>query len=516
MASLVVCTDTKGIIGDGSNLVYDFQIDKIHFKNITSGSDDMKSVLIVGGNTYRNLVDNNIDLTTDNRVLWVLSRNCTKDNTNNIVFFRSYEDIVNKYTLEKKNYNFFVIGGGQIYKLFYGLCKYIYKTTVCLDKECMCSSVEHVGDKICDHDMGGCIKDSTKIKSPVRVNPIILDIDTRYFRCTERIYQENQTDRISDLQYTLCFEKLDRITKKEQLREKPCLIKQNKSSEYEYLRILNNVLYSQPKNGTAEEGIRNGVTFGYFGDQIRFDLRDGFPFLTTKKMAIKSVIEELLFFINGSTDSKKLEAKGVNIWKGNTSREFLDKNGFNDYPEGEMGPMYGYQWRNFNGQLDQMEKLIKNIEDKPFERRHLMTTYNPLQVDQGVLYPCHSLMLQFYVEKIGRMYHMSVMMFQRSADVFLGLPFNIASTSLLLKILCKHLSTDDKEFTPAEVIISLGDTHLYVEHVAQAIEQIERIPLNQCKVNIINKHEKIDDYTMNDIEILDYNSHPGIMAPMKE
>jgi thymidylate synthase len=281
--------------------------------------------------------------------------------------------------------------------------------------------------------------------------------------------------------------------------------------EYQYLNMLKRTLNS------TKRMTRNGYTYSYFGDMIRFDLTQGFPLLTTKKMFFKGIIHELLFFIRGQTDSKILEANGVNIWKGNTSREFLDSVGLIDYEVGEMGPMYGYQWRHFNDKIDQLKNVLHEIEVNPMSRRLLMTVFNPEQVNLGVLYPCHSIVTQFYLNELeSNVYEVSISMYQRSADIFLGLPFNIASTALFLEIICHYLNNKQNvnKYMAKEMVINLGDVHLYELHVKQALEQISRKPIEFCKLNIKNSYPEIDQYHINDFEILNYQSHQGIKAEM--
>ena len=229
----------------------------------------------------------------------------------------------------------------------------------------------------------------------------------------------------------------------------------------------------------------------------------------------KGIVEELLFFIRGETNSKLLEEKGINIWKGNTSKEFLDSLGL-PYNEGEMGPMYGYQWRNFNKPygddngkgVDQLKLLISEIKNNPTSRRLIMTDFNPAQVNEGVLYPCHSLILQFYVNE-GML---SVNMYQRRADVFLGLPFNIASTSLLL-----HIVASLTDLKPKDVTITLGDCHIYEEHIPQCNLQLSRkqylLPI--LSIPKFSTLEEVENSVFTDYKPIDYNYHPGIKAEMK-
>lgn len=286
--------------------------------------------------------------------------------------------------------------------------------------------------------------------------------------------------------------------------------------ETQYLRLIQDVL----TNGSLRQ-TRNAECYSTFDKELKWDMADGFPLLTTKKMFWKGIVEELLFFIKGETQSKLLEEKGVRIWTGNTSREFLDSMGFTSYTDGEMGPMYGYQWRSFgkpyesrkedlksNPGIDQLSDFISDIKLNPNSRRILMTTYNPSQVREGVLYPCHSLMIQGYVDSYKRL---CLKMYQRSADIFLGLPFNIASTSLLCVILAKLC-----DLTPGTVSITLGDAHIYKAHEDACRTQIMRIPkaFGHLRPLTISTLEDVEKSERTEYKVLEYSSHPAIRAPM--
>ena len=291
------------------------------------------------------------------------------------------------------------------------------------------------------------------------------------------------------------------------------------SIDKSYLELVKRILSQGSKRDT-----RNGATISKFGENISFDLAEGFPLLTTKKVFFNGVIRELLWFIKGDTDARHLEANNVTIWSGNTSKEFLEKNGL-PYEEGIGGPIYGYQWRRFgqeysykdkNGQLqttpgvkhgvDQLQFIIDELRANPTSRRLFMSSWNPNQLSQMCLPPCH-ISYQFYVEN-GRL---SCMMVQRSADVFLGLPFNIASVALLV-----HLVANIVGLEPGKIYISIGDAHIYEDHLEPIRVQLGRSGMDYDLPKIILKRKpmKIEEYEFEDVEIVNYKSHPMIKAKM--
>jgi thymidylate synthase len=296
-----------------------------------------------------------------------------------------------------------------------------------------------------------------------------------------------------------------------------------KTDEWQYLELLNKVLASGNKRET-----RNGTTYSIFGHSLMFDLRNGFPLLTTKKMFERGIIEELLFFLRGDTDTKLLESKNVNIWKMNTDRHFLDTHGFESRKEGMMGPMYGYQWRHYNAEydettgkpkeetntgIDQLKQAIETIKTDKHSRRILMTDYNPLQINLGVLPPCHSIIVQFYVETTNGVDYIDMTCYNRSQDLFLGTPFNVASSALLLHIVAKLTNT-----IPRNMHLFLGDVHIYEEHLECVKTQLVRMPYKMPQLHINKEITSIDDIntlTTSDFKITDYNCHNAIKTQMK-
>lgn len=258
----------------------------------------------------------------------------------------------------------------------------------------------------------------------------------------------------------------------------------------QYLDLLSRIL-----NEGVHKGDRTGTgTLSVFGNQMRFDLRDGFPLLTTKKLHLKSIIYELLWFLRGDTNIHYLQEHGVRIWN-----EWADENG-------ELGPVYGHQWRSWpdykGGTIDQITNVLEQIKHNPNSRRMLVTAWNPAEVEEMALPPCHCL-FQFYVAD-GRL---SLQLYQRSADTFLGVPFNIASYALLLQMMAQVTGLEAGEF-----IHTTGDTHLYSNHLEQAKLQLTRTPRPLPKMKINPDVKDLFAFKYEDFELIDYNPYPHISA----
>ncbi|MCQ4286691.1 thymidylate synthase [Pseudomonas stutzeri] len=260
----------------------------------------------------------------------------------------------------------------------------------------------------------------------------------------------------------------------------------------QYLDLMRHVR----ENGTFKSDRTGTGTYSVFGYQMRFDLDDGFPLVTTKKCHLKSIIHELLWFLQGDTNVRYLQENGVRIWD-----EWANENG-------ELGPVYGYQWRNWpapNGEsVDQIAKLIEMIKSNPDSRRLIVSAWNPALVDQMALPPCHAL-FQFYVAD-GKL---SCQLYQRSADIFLGVPFNIASYALLTLMVAQVC-----DLQPGEFIWSGGDCHLYANHLEQADLQLTREPLPLPTMKLNPEVKDLFAFRFEDFELVGYEAHPHIKAPV--
>ena len=303
--------------------------------------------------------------------------------------------------------------------------------------------------------------------------------------------------------------------------------RQTNHPEMQYLNLVRDII-----DRGDEKITRNGVTKSIIGANMRFPLiNNTLPLMTTKKMAWKSCLKELLWFINAETDNKKLQKQNVSIWNGNASREFLDSRYLFHYRENDLGPIYGYQWRHFNKpyknkekhnydkhvekclgkknnkNVDQLQHIIQQLNhpEYKYSRRLIMTAWNPLQLHQMALPPCH-ILSQFCVTNDNKL---NCLMYQRSGDVGLGIPFNIASYSFLTILIAHHC-----HLKPGEFIHFIGDAHIYANHIEPLKKQIQREPLTFPTCEVIQRRKYIDDYIFSDFKIENYKHHDTIKMEM--
>jgi dihydrofolate reductase / thymidylate synthase len=288
--------------------------------------------------------------------------------------------------------------------------------------------------------------------------------------------------------------------------------------ENKYIKIASKIL----NNGRLRND-RTGVgIYSIFGTQTSFDISKYIPILTTKRVPFKTCVYELLWFLNGDTNNKNLQDKKVNIWNGNSSREYLDKIGLDNLEENDCGACYGFQWRHFGAEyidcntdysgkgFDQVQYVLNLLKTDPFSRRIFLSAWNSADLLKTCLPPCH-VSIQFYVEEIENIKYLSGHMYQRSADWFLGEPFNILSYSILI-----YLFAEICDMKPKELIISTGDTHIYSNHIEQMKEQIYRIPITKPKlwINPNIKNKDLKDISIDDFDLIGYFSYPTIKGKM--
>jgi thymidylate synthase len=264
------------------------------------------------------------------------------------------------------------------------------------------------------------------------------------------------------------------------------------------MKVYHDLLRHVLENGTPREDRTGTGTIGVFGAQARFDLREGFPCLTTKKLHLRSIIHELLWFLKGETNIRYLKENGVTIWD-----EWADA-------DGNLGPVYGKQWRSWatpsGDMIDQIARVVHSIRTNPASRRHIVSAWNPADVEDMALPPCHAL-FQFYVNTTTK--ELSCQLYQRSADLFLGVPFNIASYALLTMMMAQVC-----DLKPGEFVHTFGDLHLYQNHLDQAREQLTREPRPLPVIKINPEVKEIDAFRYEDFELTGYDPHPAIKAPI--
>jgi len=483
--NLIYSESNDGIIGVNNDLYCKIKSDLKMFQMITSLKyNNHENAIIMGYNTWKSIRG-----PLKNRINIVISRNHCEEmkEVDGVFCFESLQNMFN--FLETIDYGkLFVIGGEKLFDEIninhIKLVDVIYQTRI-LDEISKLfyssrSDVSYCNVPLSKMMVDGKLKNIKSLEK--REEGQLFDFEKNEYFTKNIHYLEN------------VYQKTDNIN----------------TQEYQYLNLLEEIL----KDGVSKES-RNSMVYSSFGSRMKFDLREGFPLLTTKKMPWKTILRELLWFIRGSTDNKLLQDKNVHIWDGNSSKEFLKSRGLDTYGEGDLGPIYGFQWRHFGAEyidhktdysdqgVDQLQWIIDEIKSDPTSRRLVMSAWNPVDLHKMALPPCH-LMVQFNIE--GE--YIDAQLYQRSGDMFLGVPFNIASYSFLL-----HIVGQLTGYTPRYLIHIIGDTHIYKNHIEAVHEQLQRVP-SQFPQLRIHSFENIDSLQESDFELDNYKSFPTIKAEM--
>lgn len=481
---IILAVDCKNGIGKEGKIPWNCPVDQVYFKQITTQKQfySTKNIVIMGYKTWESIgkpLENRINIVIKQPKSDSLGDRLFKiagveSATESVIFANSFEAAI-EYCRDHypTNRNIFIIGGKSLYDKAINMrgLRYVYLTKIAADYRC---------DVIVNTNMNN-----------LGENKSFMLIDTAKTAFLE--FGRLEMINVSFEKYQHCH------------------------TEIQYLNLMEQILL----RGETKDARGNGSdTLSLFGGQMEFDLKKGFPLLTTKKMFLRGVFEELKFFLTGQTNTKLLEEKGVKIWTGNTSREFLDSVGLTHYKEGDLGTSYSFQFKHYGAEykgmdadysgqgIDQFEQLINDIIKNRFSRRLLMTTYNPTQLKQGPLPPCHGLTIQFGIENDTELCcHMT----QRSADFVLGVPFNIASYALMLHIIVNIVNTRS---TPASLrvgrlIMSFGDIHIYKQHIEAAKKQLERTLFSTPELQIKKSIASIEDLVWEDIVVVGYESHPN-------
>lgn len=489
---IVACDRSRGIGNNGDLPWPSIHEDMTRFYKITTTTQDPKkrNAVIMGRKTWESISDQYKPLS--NRLNIILTRSYYQkskikkkyyDEKNVIIFLDVHDALLHAYANNDIE-NIFIIGGEQLYKeALHGrnyrwgtpITKYIDKIYLTyIDDEfksdCFMPIIPH----------WICLIEEEKIMSEIGI-PLIF----KTYKDKRNIWHGEEGIH---------------------------------KTEGQYLSLVENII----RNGEEQIG-RNGKTKFIFSPQHEFNLSYGFPILTTKRMPFKTITKELLFFIKGETNTNILKDQNVHIWDGNTSAEFLKSRKL-DYEPGDMGPLYGFNLRHFgatyigctadytNKGIDQLYNLVDRLVKDPMSRRHLMTTYDPSVVDQSVLAPCHGLTIQFNVRRVA--HQLDCKMYQRSADVALGYPFNIASYALFVHLICFVTG-----YKPGKLIMSLGNVHIYDAHIEIIKPQLKRQPLIMPTLKITKEFDPknattndrikfLENITCEDIKLINYYSYP--------
>lgn len=487
---VVAATKSNNGIGMEGNLPWKIPADMKHFKNITCGDDQSKeNVVIMGRKTYESIPEKFRPL--PNRKNIVLSRNADIRSTlkmpESVVVADSLTNALEILNVESasglQTGEVFVIGGQTVYAEAMAMpqCAKIYLTQVLND-----------GVPV-DTFLPSIPADRFRMNARSAVETY----GEWKYRFTEyESFPDDDSVFASAAELTLMQRKATGVNLEEQA----------------YLDIIKDIM----ANGVVR-GDRTGTgTISKFGVQMRFNLRDdNFPLLTTKKVFWRGVAEELIWFVHGRTNGKELSDKKIHIWDGNGSREFLDSRGLSHREEGDLGPVYGFQWRHFGAEykdmhadytgqgVDQLLECIHKIKNTPEDRRIVLTAWNPADLDKMALPPCH-MFCQFYVAN-GEV---SCQMYQRSADMGLGVPFNIASYSLLTAMVAQACG-----LKPGDFVHTIGDAHVYLNHIDALQEQIKRVPRTFPKLRLNPEITDIDAFQYSDFTIEGYK--PDALIKMK-
>jgi len=491
--NIVVSLNNHNLIGENDDLLIHSKKDLRNFQKITSVTNNNssdKNIVIMGYNTWQSIPSEKKPL--KDRINIVLTRNHSLEESSDVKSFVSLEkafEYSSKFTSET-----FVIGGSQI---FNECCKTEFISG--LDKLYITRFDDNYNPRDSTHSFPLKLMQNMKLMNrSEKIHEICERPHLKVAKSFLDEYLKEQSSKSVSFTFDI-YQQSDKIN----------------NDEYQYLNLLNKIL----KEGLETES-RNSKVLSLFGERMVFDLQLGFPLLTTKFVGYKTILRELIWFISGSTSNKELTDKKVNIWTQNSSRKFLDERNL-DYEEGDLGPVYGFQWRHFGADyidkdtdysgkgIDQLQNVIDLIKNDPTSRRIIMNSWNAYDLDKMALPPCH-VMCQFNVDTKNN--KLNCQLYQRSGDMFLGVPFNIASYAFLTHIIAKITG-----YQVGKLIHILGDTHIYESHIDSVKSQLERIPNKFPELIIsdaVTELSNINDIKEEHFTIKNYNHYDKIKAEM--
>ena len=488
--NIIVSVNNHNVIGENDKLIVHSKKDMRNFQKITTDSypEGDYNILIMGYNTWKSIPADRVPL--KNRMNIVLTRNHVITESDNVKSFKELHDAF-QWSQENETGKVFVIGGSHI---FNECCKGEYL-----------SNLDQI--YLTRFDNNYHPRNSTQ-SFPIKLfqDMILVHQSDKMNEICERPHLEKPKSFLAEYLAEQASKSVsftfDTFQKAENVNH----------DEIQYLDLLNKIC-----SEGVETQSRNSLVYSLFGERMIYDLQKGFPLLTTKTVGYKTILRELLWFIRGQTSNKELNDKNVRIWDQNSTREFLDSRGL-DYEEGDLGPVYGFQWRHSGAEYetcetdysgkgkDQLKEVIQLIKEDPGSRRIIMSAWNANDIDKMALPPCH-VMCQFHVnQKEGQL---DCQLYQRSGDMFLGVPFNIASYAFLTHIICKLTG-----YKAGRLIHVLGDAHIYESHMNAVKEQIKRVPYEFPELIVSDDLTDIDDIKEEYFTMNNYKSWPKITAPM--
>jgi thymidylate synthase len=506
--NIIVAIDNKNGISSNNKIPWYISDDLKYFKNKTSNS-----IVIMGRDTYDTLpmkplknrfnmvmtrnkdllkndhkIENLLYFNFDNNLNKIIHLNLTDNFKLQYNFYEIYNILEEKKELLNKlniNNNINIIGGSKIYNLFLKMFE--------ITKNSKLSNLNKIY--------------ITHINKNYKCDKFFPFLSSNFYltKYSNKEYSQNENTHYRFLEYCLKDSNNDLL----------------KDNEKEYLDISTQIIKKYENSLIRNDRTGVGI-YSIFGTQIKYNISEFIPMLTTKKVAFKACIEELLWFLKGNTNNKILKDKNVHIWNGNSSREYLDKIGLENLKEDDCGACYGFQWRHFGAEykdcntdynkegIDQIQYVLNLLKFEPYSRRIFLSAWNPKDLYKTCLPPCH-VSIQFFVEEIENIKYLSGHMYQRSADWFLGEPFNILSYTALI-----YLFAELCDMKPNKLIISTGDTHIYTTHIEQMKIQNEREILVKPKlwINPDVKNKNLEDIEFNDFQLIGYQSHPTIKGQM--
>ena len=476
--NLILCKAKNNVIGINNKLVFKITDDLLFFKNITTTTDDRKNIVIMGYNTWNSISNKPLK----NRINIIMTRDKTKINQiDNVYAFNNFPELFRWLFKNDILYNrIFIIGGEQIYNeiltKYRTFINYIYITDIDTEFHSSKHKLSYFNHELKDFSFN-------EIKKLKIIN------NCGIYNPTKDTY-----DNRDDISYKFMIGIRNR----------------NNNTEKQYINLLEDII----KENNSKNS-RNSLVYSKFGVKMEFNLLDGFPLLTSKKMPWKTILRELIWFINGKTDNKLLNDKKVHIWDGNSSKEFMKSRNLSYEIDGDLGPIYGFQWRHFGAEynncdtdynnkgIDQLKYIIDEIKNNPTSRRIILSSWNPIDIPKMALPPCH-VMVQFNIEPP----YIDAQLYQRSGDMFLGVPFNIASYAFLLSIIGKICN-----YIPRKLIHIIGDAHIYENHIEAVNLQINR-RIHNFPILKINDLNDIDNIEESMFKLNNYNCEPAIKAEM--